>query len=102
MSYSNLNIEQTVIFFFLIMSSNVKTLEAITVIALLLNEDNEEKENLPKRAQRVLPWMPRRKTDSAFHAIIQELKQEDAEDFRGYIRLDTKYFEKLVDLLTPS
>ena len=46
--------------------------------------------------------MSRRKTDGAFHTIFQELKQEDAEGFRGYIRLDTKSFEKLVDLLTPS
>ena len=46
--------------------------------------------------------MSRRKTDVAFHTIFQELKQEDAEGFRGYIRLDTKSFEKCVNFLKPS
>ena len=74
------------------MSSNVKTLEAVAVIALLLDDNDEEKENLPKCSQLTRPWMSRRKTDGAFHTIFQELKLEDAEGFRGYIKLDTKIF----------
>ena len=70
------------------MSSNVKTLEAVAVIALLLDDNDEEKENLPKCSQLIRPWMSRRKTDGAFHTIFQE----DAEGFRGYIKLDTKIF----------
>ena len=46
--------------------------------------------------------MSKRKTDVAFHTIFQELKQEDAEGFRGYIRLDTKSFEKYVNFPKPS
>ena len=33
---------------------------------------------------------------------ISKLKQEDAEGFRGYVRLNTISFEKLVELLAPS
>ena len=33
---------------------------------------------------------------------ISKLKQEDAEGFRGYVRLNTTLFEKLVELLAPS
>ena len=101
-SYSKLMMEQTVIATFLSMVSNVKVIEPVAVIALLLDDDDEEKEDLPKRSQWVRPWMSRRKTDVAFHTIFQELKQEDAEGFRGYIRLDTKSFEKCVNFPKAS
>ena len=72
------------------MSSDVKVLETIVVIALLFNDaddhdddddddDGEEKENLP--------CMSRRETDGGFHTIFQELKQEDAEGFREKIQI---------------
>ena len=73
------------------MSSDVKVLETIVVIALLFNDaaddddddddddDEEEKENLP--------CMSRRETDGGFHTIFQELKQEDAEGFREKIQI---------------
>ena len=61
-----------------------------------------KRKNLPKCSQWFRLLMSRRKNDGAFHAIFQELKQEDSEGFRGYIRLDTKSFENLVDLLTQS
>ena len=43
-----------------------------------------------------------RKHDGAFYTIFQELKQEDAEGFRGYVKLNTTSFEILVELLAPS
>ena len=72
------------------MSSDVKVLETIVVIALLFNDaaaddddddddDEEEKENLL--------CMSRRETDGGFHTIFQELKQEDAEGFREKIQI---------------
>ena len=46
------------------MSFNVKALKAVAVIALLLDDYDEEKENL------LLPWMSRRKTDGALYTIF--------------------------------
>ena len=43
---------------------NVKALKAVAVIALLLDDYDEEKENL------LLPWMSRRKTDGALYTIF--------------------------------
>ena len=87
-------------FFFLFnIMSNVQVIAAIT---LLLDDEDEEMENVQERSQWVLPWIARRKPDGAFYTIFQELKHEDAEGFRGYERLNTTSFEKLVELPAPS
>ena len=56
------------------MMSNVQVLAAI---ALLLDGEDEEKENVQERSQWVQPWIARRKSDGAFYTIFQELKQEN-------------------------
>ena len=81
------------------MMSNV---QVIAAIALLLDDEDEEKENVQERSQWVRPWIARRKSDGAFYTIFQELKQEDTEGFRGYVMLNTTSFEKLVKLRAPS
>ena len=86
-------------FFFSNMISNI---QVIAAIALLLADENEEKENVQERSQLVRPLIARRKADGAFYTIFQKLKQENAEGFRGYVRLNTISFEKLVELLAPS
>ena len=86
-------------FFFSNMMSNVQAIAAIT---LLLDDEDEEKENVQERSQWVRPWITRKKSDGAFYTIFQDLKQEDAEEFRGYIRLNTTSFEKFVELLASS
>ena len=86
-------------FFFSNLMSNV---QVIAAIALLLDDEDEHKENVQERSQWVRPWIARRKPDGAFYTIFQELKQEDAEAFRGYVRLNATSFEKLVELLAPS
>ena len=86
-------------FFFSNIMSNVQVIAAIT---LLLDDEDEEMENVQERSQWVLPWIARRKPDGAFYTIFQELKHEGAEGFRGYERLNTTSFEKLVELPAPS
>ena len=58
------------------MMSNVQAIAAIT---LLLDDEDEEKENVQERSQWVRPWITRKKSDGAFYTIFQDLKQEDAE-----------------------
>ena len=81
------------------MMSNV---QVIAAIVLLLDEEDEDKENVQERSQWVRAWIARRKPSGAFYIVFQELTQEDAEGFRGYVRLNTTSFEKLVKHLAPS
>ena len=76
----------------------MSNVQVIAAIALLLDDEDEEKENVQERSQWVRPWIARRKPDGSFYTIFQELKQEDAEGFRGYVRLNTTSFDKLVEL----
>ena len=80
------------------MLSNTQVMAAV---ALLL-DDEEETVVKRKRTVWVRPWMTRTETDGAFYTIFRELKEEDSEGFRGYLRLDTNTFDKLVNLLTTS
>ena len=81
------------------MMSNV---QVIAAIVLLLDDKEKEKENVKERSQWVRPWIARGKSDTAFYIIFQELKQEDPEEFRGYVRPNKTSFQKLLELLAPS
>ena len=60
-------------FFFSNMMSNV---QVIAAIALLLDDEDEEKENVQECTQWVRPWTARRISDDAFYTIFQELKKK--------------------------
>ena len=42
------------------------------------------------------PWLIRRKADGAFHTLFKELRAEDSEGFKGYVRMDVPHFDELV------
>ena len=44
--------------------------------------------------------MLRRKIEGAFHTIFKELKEQDSDGFKGYVRMDVDHFLELVHLLT--
>ena len=41
--------------------------------------------------------MSRRKFDCAFHTIFKELKEEDSDGFKRYVRMDVNHFDQLID-----
>ena len=45
--------------------------------------------------------MLRRNINGAFHTIFKELKEQDSDAFKGYVRMDVDRFEELVHLLRP-
>ena len=69
--------------------------------ALLLGEEEQTRR---KRQTPIIwtgPWMLRRKIDGAFHSMFKELKEQDSDGFKGYVRMDIDHFEELVHLLSP-
>ena len=84
--------------FFTKMASRVQVIAAIA----LLPDDEEENENNQERTQWIRPWLSKRQTEGAFHTLFQQLKKEDPEGFRNYVRLDILSFETLVEMLKPS
>ena len=45
--------------------------------------------------------MLRRKINGDFHTIFKELKEQDSDGSKGYVRMDVDHFEELVHLLSP-
>ena len=46
--------------------------------------------------------MWRRNFDGAFHTIAKELKKENSDDCKGYVRMDVNHFDQLVELLKAT
>ena len=79
----------------------VKKIVVIASVALLLDEEEEETKKRRRRSIWTRPWLLRRKIDGAYHSLFKELKEEDSEGFKGYLRMDVDRFDELVHLLTP-
>ena len=45
--------------------------------------------------------MLRRKINGDFHTIFKELKEQDSDGSKGYVRMDVDHFEEMVHLLSP-
>ncbi|MGH0118224.1 UNVERIFIED_CONTAM: hypothetical protein FKN15_050819 [Acipenser sinensis] len=45
------------------------------------------------------PWLRRRQKHGAYHALIQEMRLEDAEKYQNFLRMDTQSFDLLLNLV---
>ena len=73
----------------------------VASVALLLDEEEQTRKKRRTRTIWTRPWMLRRKINRAFHKIFKELKGQDSDGFKGYVRMDVDHFEELVHLLSP-
>ena len=62
---------------------------ATLIIANILRSRKKNK----KRKMWVKSWLLRRDEKSAYQNILQELRLEDAENFRRYLRMNSETFE---------
>ena len=74
----------------------------LATIALLLDKEEQERKNKRPRFIWTRPWLLHRRNDSAFHKIFKELKEEDSDGFKGYVRMDVDHFDELVHLLSKK
>ena len=47
------------------------------------------------------PWIARRRTYGAYHALVKELSDEDPYDLRNFIRMDRADFDELLGKVSP-
>ena len=75
----------------------------IVVSSAALPLDEEEQTRKKRRARTIWtnPWMLLRKIDVAFYTIFKELKEQDSDGFKSYVRMDVDHFEELFHLLSP-
>ena len=72
----------------------------IASVAPLLDEKDQTRQERRTRTIWARPWMLRRKLNGAFYTIFKELKEQDSDGFKGYVRMDVDHFEELVHLLS--
>lgn len=47
------------------------------------------------------PWLGRRKEHGAYHALSKELAEEDPQGFLNFVRMDTKDFDDILQMISP-
>lgn len=70
---------------------------ASIIIAAALTKKKKRK----KRSVWVKTWLLQRDIKGAYNNIIQELRLEDMENYRRYLRMNTETFEELLNRVTP-
>ena len=66
------------------------------VLALALRKRKRK-----ERSVWVRNWLARREEKGVYNNLIQEMRLEDSESFRRYLRMNTATFERLLELVTP-
>ena len=67
-----------------------KWLTPAVIVAIVCKRKKNKKR---RRSAREKGWLGRRKDMGAYREIIQELRVEDAQNYRRYLRMDTTAFE---------
>ena len=62
----------------------------------------KRREKTSTRSVWTRPWMLRRKFDGAFYTIPKELKKENSDGCKGYVRMDVNHFDQSVELLKET
>lgn len=68
-----------------------KIAAAAVLIAVVVKRKKARKQR--KRNLWQKSWIARRNERGAYHALVQELRLEDEESYRRYLRMDTSTFE---------
>lgn len=72
----------------------------LLLISLLLVRTRRKKRNPPRFWIRDI--YKKRKSQGAFHNLIQEMRLTDSERFINYLRMSSETFDKLLSIVGPS
>lgn len=75
---------------------------ATLMVWLVFESDNEEEE-MPTKKRRCWAknWILRRREEGFYAKLLIELKSEEPEFYRNFVRMDSQQYEYLLALVTP-
>ena len=73
----------------------------IASIGIVVSAVVRKKKKRP-RSTWMKTWLARRNEKGVYNNLINEMRLEDAESFRRYLRMNTESFEHLLELVTPG
>ncbi|XP_053395798.1 uncharacterized protein LOC123528006 [Mercenaria mercenaria] len=74
---------------------------AIVCVIMIMPAINLQHRDRVRGRQWVGPWIARRGQYGAYHALMQELRQEDPRSYKNFVRMDKDTFTELLELVTP-
>ena len=68
---------------------------ALLILAVIRKRRRTRQESLKRRRRTiwVKPWLANRDAKSAYNNILQELRLQDQEEFRKYLRMNTESYQ---------
>lgn len=74
-------------------------LYASTSAALFLCEAKEQNKKVNKRREWIKHWRQNRDSSGSYHFLTQELRLQDKQAYRGYLRMDADCFQEILNLI---
>ena len=75
--------------------------QVVACAAIVLASALSKKKKRKSRKVWVKSWLINKDTKSAHNNILRELRLDDVENFRRYLRMNTETFDELVRRVTP-
>ena len=73
----------------------------LSICALILATAYHLNSRRKRKRTWVRPWLGRRKVHGAYHALTQELAEEDPQSFLNFARMDKNDFDDLLKMVSP-
>lgn len=74
-----------------------------TILAAYVLESSDDEDDLPKRHRSVWAknWLLRRNQDGFYAKLLVQLRAEEPEVYRNFLRMDSEQFDELLALVIP-
>ena len=70
-------------------------------IIIICADLNQLRGQMARRRYWVRPWINRRDTYGAYHALLKELSNEDQKGYKNFLQMDLSSFNKLLHQVEP-
>ena len=82
------------------MNLSKRTVAAAIVIAICTEEEEEEERATTRvRTEWVKPWLQRRKSRGFYDQLVSELRIEEEDIYKNYLRMKPEHFDEILDII---
>ena len=81
------------------MDSDLECAAAVLVISSVIKKKKSLRKKREQRTVWVKPWLNRRNELSVYNTLLRELRKEDEDEYKKFLRITPEDFDDLVNLI---